>query len=289
MEAEEITAGLDEKARAFHKFLVTNTPETLREMLEKLPVVDAGSALFSSPSDPNSTPTQVVSVVIPEGFPDVSEGVGAMAKWALQNLRGSYPTPALGADVVVTRYGITHTAQQTRRNPERMRVIAALPEILLQARQIRATDGDIIQLHALAMIDEQPTIARITIESRSDSTQGKWNRFYDIKGIETESASDAFSAFPPQGDGSILANPRREVTLDQLAAIVNKAEGGAQLFSSPGEFSFNQTTDNGDANQKGFNFDTLPAGPLAKFVENTQKWPRWISTRRSSGTSRLPH
>lgn len=45
------------------------------------------------------------------------------------------------------------------------------------------------------------------------------------------------------------------------------------LYSSPapGEFSFNQTTDAGDKNQKGFNFDALEPGPNAKFIENTQK------------------
>ena len=40
---------------------------------------------------------------------------------------------------------------------------------------------------------------------------------------------------------------------------------------APGELSFNQTTDAGDKSQKGFNFAALPAGPNAKFVENTQK------------------
>lgn len=40
---------------------------------------------------------------------------------------------------------------------------------------------------------------------------------------------------------------------------------------TPGEFSFNQTTDAGDKNQKSLNFDELPPGQNAKFIENTQK------------------
>lgn len=192
---------------------------------------DGQITLFSSPS--NQAPTKIVDASPPDSFPDARSGSKELAEWARQNLRGDYPVPALQSVVGVTRYGIDHTAQQTKRNPERMRAIGILPQLLDQARIVREPDGNIFTLHALGLIEGKLALARITVEQREGDNRGKWYRFYDLKGFEIEDAPDAFSAFPSE-DGSILANPGRSVTLARLAEIVKKVEGGdVTLFSSP--------------------------------------------------------
>lgn len=67
-----------------------------------------------------------------------------------------------------------------------------------------------------------------------------------------------------------ITNPAE--ALRKALASLPVVDAGSALFASPSpEFGFNQTTDTGDASQKGFNFDALPPGPDAKFVENTAK------------------
>jgi hypothetical protein len=187
-------------------------------------------ALFSSAS--NNRPTIVVKAEIPQGFPATEEGVKPMVKWAKENVKGSWPSQALDADVEVTSYGINHTAAQLARNPKRMRVIAALPSLIRIARIVTPQTGKNIQMHALVELDGKIQLARITVEERTGDSRGPWNRFYDIKGVEIKNALDAMSAFPSVTEGSLLAIPGREVTLDQLSRIVKEAEGGETLFSS---------------------------------------------------------
>lgn len=58
----EHSSELSERAAKFQKFIQSHTPESLRTKLESLPVVDAGSALYSSPA-PEENPKYDVSKV----------------------------------------------------------------------------------------------------------------------------------------------------------------------------------------------------------------------------------
>ncbi|MCW1885524.1 LPD5 domain-containing protein [Luteolibacter flavescens] len=187
--------------------------------------------LFSSPA--NQAPAKIVEVTLPEGFPDERASSRDIAEWARTNLRGNFPSPVLGQDVGVTRYGLGHTAQQNRK-PERMRVIAALPELIEQARIVSVGRDGMVTMHSVAELGGKPLLVRITVEPREGDSTGPWSRFYDLKTFEIEDAPAAYSAFPSGGDGSILANPERTVTLAQLAEIVKKVEGdGVTLLSAP--------------------------------------------------------
>lgn len=267
---QEMTSGWTDQFKAVHKAIASHTPESLEAWLKGLPVIEEEAPMFSSAPSQNTAPTQVVRMAVPSDFPPVEQGVKPMVKWARENLKGAYPSPALGADVEVTSYGINHTAAQTARNPKRMRVIAALPELIKAARVVAAPSGKNIQMHALLSMDDEIQLARITVEERTGDSRGPWNRFYDIKGVEIKNVLDAMSAFPSITEGSLLAIPGREVTVQQLAEIVNKAEGGITLLSSQPGFDFGAPLDASTKDQAGFNFD-IPAGPLAKFQENAQK------------------
>jgi hypothetical protein len=113
-----------------------------------------------------------------------------------------------------------------------MRVIAALPQLLDAARQVVSLSGKRIQIHAIALLDGEPQLVKITVEKRGSDQCEERTRFYDIKGVEIKSVQDAFGAFPSE-DGGYPAFPEREITLRELAEVVKKVEGGIALGSSP--------------------------------------------------------
>jgi hypothetical protein len=287
-------------AAAFYRFFITTPAEKMREMLASLPVADVDSALFSSPSPGNirldlissfSKPPasytyetsnerreSILSIARKHGLRLVNPADQGTAIRRFQEVYGVTVTFYEGGSPkntgfvsgnnifvnserndIPTSWTLTHELIHVGQKD----LTAGTPEIsgligsLLSDTELKAVEDRLLsegyKRHELAT--EIP--AFLIADAVTDGEVFGFDSF--ARGAELKaSLVDWFDSLQ-----SLNPELLKTATDDELT----------RLNSSPTQpgFSFDQTTDAGDASQKGFNFGTLPPGPNAKFVENTQK------------------